>query len=167
MAMTIDAAFEAAKLKVGEVSRQEFGRISRKEFQRFAVAVDDLNPLYFSDEVANKVNRTGVVAPPLFLTSVMGWRSGPPNEQLKGDGTEGSETGGLSLGGLRLMGGGQDIEFHQEVRDNVEVISEASLDSVELKEGSSGRFLIIKILRRYFDRAGFELLTCRETFIAR
>ncbi len=153
--------------KVGEVHRQRLGRISAKEFQRFAYAIGDLNPHYVNGESPHTTDFPPIVAPPLFLSGVMGWSPGPPEEALRGDGTGLTETAGLPLAGLRLMGAGQDLLLREVIVDNMEIVVDVSVDDVELKRGRTGTLLILHILRRYFDGEGREVLTCRESFIAR
>ncbi len=166
--MTVfESAYERAKEIVGQVHRMDLGRMSRKEFQRFAYATGDLNPRYLDDEAARAVGLPEAVAPPLFLSGVMGWETGPAEEDLRPDGTGRSETAGLSLEGLRLMGAGQDLEFLHHVVDGTHVVADISLDDVQLKQGRTGPLLLVRILRRYFDGDGREVLTCRESFIAR
>ena len=160
-------AHELAKDIVGKEHTQELGRISQKDFQRFAYAIGDLNPRYLDEETARAAGLPSVVAPPLYLSGVMGWEPGPADEELRGDGTGRAETAGLPLEGLRLMGAGQEIEIHHPVVDGMEIVAHVSLASVELKDGRSGPLLLLQILRRYIDGEGREVLTCRESFIAR
>jgi hypothetical protein len=42
-----------------------------------------------------------------------------------------------------------------------------TLEDVRLKAGRSGPLLIYRLLRRYYDQDGQELLRCREHFIGR
>lgn len=166
--MTVfESAYERAKEIVGQVHQVDLGRMSRKEFQRFAYATGDLSPRYLDDEAARAVGLPEAVAPPLFLSGVMGWEPGPGEEDLRADGTGRTETAGLPLEGLRLMGAGQEIEIHHPVVEGMEIVAHVSLDGVELKQGRSGTLLLLQILRRYIDGEGREVLTCHESFIAR
>ena len=162
-----DVAFENAKAVVGQVHELPLGRISKKEFQRFAYATGDISPRYVDDEAARAEGFPEAVAPPLYLSGVMAWEAGPAEEDLRPDGTGRTETVGLPLEGLRLMGAGQEIELHHDVVDGMDILAHVSLDGVDLKEGRSGKLLLIRVLRRYVDGEGREVLTCRESFIAR
>src|SRR6476469_5502220 len=146
----LDDVCERVRDHVGKVIRDDLGVIAARDFQRFAVAVGDA---------------PGDVAPPLFLSSVLGWDAGPAADALTPDGT-GDEKAGLPLDGLRLMGAGQDLDFHHPVRDGVRVVRETSVEDVTLKQGGSGPFLIITMLRAFSDDAGIPLVTCRDTLIA-
>ncbi len=167
MSVSIPALYEEVRRGIGKIERFKLGIIGQREFQRFAIASDDLNPLYFDEEFAKAAGRAGISAPPLFLSSVMGWEAGPPQGSLRSDGTAGQEVALLPTEGLRLMGGGQELEFHRPVTDGTEVTMELATEGVELKEGRSGPFLVIKLRRRYLDHDEQALVTCRETFIAR
>ncbi|TQN43066.1 MaoC dehydratase-like protein [Blastococcus colisei] len=162
-----EQTYERAKAVVGQVHQLPLGRMSKKEFQRFAYACGDVSPRYVDDDAARAEGFPEAVAPPLFLSGVMGWEPGPAEEDLRPDGTGKSETVGLPLEGLRLMGAGQDIELHHDVVDGMDIVAHISLDGVDLKQGRSGTLLLVRVLRRYVDGEGREVLTCRESFIAR
>jgi hypothetical protein len=104
---------------------------------------------------------------PLFLSSVMGWHAGPDPGELCPDGTTEEFVPGLPLSGVRLMGAGQDLEFHEPVRVGADVTLETTLTDVELKSGRSGDLLLLHLTRRYTADDGTLLTTCLETFIAR
>jgi hypothetical protein len=106
-------------------------------------------------------------AHPLHVSSTMGWGSGPVESELRPDGSGIDETRGLPLEGVRLMGAGQELEFHARVRDGIAVVAHTSLAGVQLKAGRSGDLLIINVSRHFTDESGKQLVTCRETFIGR
>lgn len=110
---------------------------------------------------------TGDAFHPLFVTSVLEWGDGPMESDLMADGNSRGTFAGLDFGGLRMMGGGQDLEFHREITGEIELDMEVSLDSVDLKSGRSGEFIVARFLRRYLDEDDVLYTTCQETFIAR
>lgn len=167
MSTTFETAYASAQHVLGKVNVLDLGRVSRKDFQRFAFAIDDLNPRYLDENEARAHGFPDVVAPPIYLSGVMGWEPGPAEWELRPDGTGRTETAGLPLEGLRLMGAGQELEFHHPVTDGLHVKAHVSLDRAELKQGRSGQLLLLRILRRFVDGDGRELITCRESFIAR
>lgn len=167
MSVSIPAIYEKVKARIGKTERIKLGTIRERDFQRFAVAAGNLNPLFFDEAAAKAAGYSSIIAPPLFLSSVMGWEPGPPQEALRSDGTAGQEVAALPVEGLRLMGGGQDLEFHHPVTDGMQVTMELGPEGVELKEGRSGQFLVIRLTRRYRDQNKRLLVTCRESFIAR
>lgn len=165
--VSFEVAYEQARQLLGQVHRHYLGRIHRKDFQRFAVAVDDLNENYLNEVPAVREGRPGPVAPPLYLSSVMGWGFGPLMAELRRDGTVRREYLELPLDGFRLMGGGQDVEFLSDIVDGDEIFVDVSLEEVDLREGRSGSLLILKMRSHYSEADGRKLVTCRETFIAR
>ncbi|WP_158581449.1 FAS1-like dehydratase domain-containing protein [Actinomadura spongiicola] len=148
---TLEEVCEDVRKRIGTVTRDDLGPVSARDFQRFAVAAGE---------------PPGATAPPLFLSSVLGWGAGPTGDALSPDGT-GDETAGLPLDGLRLMGAGQDLDFHAPVRDGTRVVRETSVEDVTLKQGGSGPFLVITMLRMFADESGTPLVTCRDNLIAR
>lgn len=154
----LQSQYQWLQVEVGTTKSVELGPVTRHDFERFATAAG-LDPL------PNDADSS--IAPHLYLSSVMGWGSGPPEGHLGPDGTSASESRGFPLAGLRLMGAGQDLEFHTPVRDGMTVTETTLLDYVQLKEGRSGPFLTVQLVRRFFDQAGTLLVTCRETFIGR
>lgn len=162
-----DLVYAAAKDSIGDVKTYSLGRMSALQFQRFAVAAGDKSRCYFDDEHARLQGYPAAIAPPLFLSSVLGWEAGPDEDCLRPDGAGRQEIGSLPLAGLRLMGAGQELEFFQPIVEGCQVTEEVSVDTAELKQGKQGKFLIFTLLRRYFDESRGELLRCRESFIAR
>ncbi|NKQ55005.1 MaoC family dehydratase [Amycolatopsis sp. K13G38] len=155
----MDEHYERLRAEIGKEHSELIGPLSRRDMHRFAIASNA--PSLDGDESAS------ASAPPLFLSSVMGWGDGPPESELGADGAGLSETRGIPLEGVRLMGAGQTLQFHQPVVESTVVFSHASLADVQLKEGRSGKLLLMRILRRFTDEEGTALVTCEESFIAR
>ena len=65
----------------------------------------------------------------------MGWKAGPEASELYADGTADGFVPGLPLSGVRLMGAGQDLEFHEPPRVGADVTLETTVTDVELKKG--------------------------------
>ncbi|MDE0195330.1 MAG: MaoC family dehydratase N-terminal domain-containing protein [bacterium] len=148
----IPELYEQCLPLVGVSTTEHLGRIEPLAAQRFAVAAGALQ----SD------------APhPLLLSSVMGWHAGPDESELYPDGTAHGFVPGVPLEDVRLMGAGQDLEFHEQPRMGSEVTLETTVSDVQLKHGRSGDLLLIHLTRRYTAADGTLLTTCRETFIAR
>ena len=167
MSVSIPAVYEKVKHQIGKTERGKARHHPRARFPTLRGRGGNLNPLFFDGAAAKAAGYSAIIAPPLYLSSVMGWEAGPPGEALRSDGTGGQEAAALPVEGLRLMGGGQDLEFHHPVTDGMEVTMELGPESVELKEGRSGQFLVIRLTRRYRDQNERLLVTCRESFIAR
>jgi acyl dehydratase len=141
------------------------GEITALMFQRYAIAVGDLNPVYFDDSAARAAGYPGIVAPPNFLTSVLGWEAGPPEDELLEDGTS-SKILVPEIEGLRLMGGGHELTIGQPVRPGDIVTARRKLVDLYQREAKFGllTFAISDIV--YTNQRGEHLVTCRETVIA-
>jgi acyl dehydratase len=160
-------AYERVKERIGAVDRVALGRVSRLEFQRLAVACGDDNPLYFDDEFSRTAGYESIIAPPLYLSSQMDFGPGAPEETLRSDGTTGKESISLPIEGLRIMGAGQQIEFHRPLYEGTEAVMEVRVEAAEFKEGRSGEFIVVRLLRKYMDSENNPLLTCVENFVVR
>lgn len=144
----IAIAAERLAAETGVTRRRDLGTLAARDLERFAVVA-------------------GAPVAQLYLSSVMGWSAGPPESGLRPDGTGLDETRGLPLDGLRLMGAGQELEFHRPVRAGDRVVEHTTLLGVRRRSGRSGDQLLLTLRRRFTDDADRPLVTCRETFVAR
>lgn len=158
---------EQLRALVGRSGPTTHGRVERRDCVRFALAVDDPDPVYRDDDAARAAGYPAAIAPPLFVSSVQEWGAGLPSRELRHDGTGSERTGWLPLDGLRLMGGGQDLEFHRPVVTGTGVTITTRLDDVQLKHGRSGPLIVMTLTTVYRDEDGEPLVTCRETPLAR
>ena len=148
----IPELYEQCRPLVGVSTTEHLGLIESLAAQRFAVAAGA---------------KPSEDPHPLFLSSVMGWQAGPDESDLYPDGTAHGFVPGVPLSDVRLMGAGQDLEFHEPPQVGSDVTLETTVTDVELKKGRSGDLLFIHLRRRYTSADGTLLTTCRETFIAR
>jgi acyl dehydratase len=158
-----------ASLRSLEGREQELviGPVRELEFRRFALASGEADPRYLDADAARALGYPGIIAPPGYLSAVMGWQAGPPAEQLRPDGTSGAEIADLPLEGLRVMGGGQELELGLPVVDGTHVTMRTAVESVKFKQGRSGELIIVTVTRTFVDADGALLVRCRESFIAR
>ena len=164
--MDVQAIYEAMRKHIGRSSQRDIGQLRSIDMQRFAVAVGDELPVTMSAAVAAAAGLPDVAAPPLFLSTVMGWDAGPPESGLLADGVIPGGLADLPVGGLRLMGGGQSLEFLQPVVAGTPIVVETRVKDVQLKGGRSGPLILIQIERLFFGD-GELLQRCVETFIGR
>ena len=167
MSVSFPEIYQQVKAQLGKTRRIPIGVINRRDFERFAAAVDDPNQLFFDDAFARAHGYSGAIAPPLYLSSVLGWESGPPQDSLRPDGIPSHDAMAVPVGDLRLMGGGQELEFHRPVTAAIEVVIEFSVINVELKQGRSGPLLVVQLQKKFLTSDDAPLVTCRENFIAR
>jgi hypothetical protein len=156
----VEEAYEELVALVGASGPPVHGTVLARDIQRFALASGDAAP-----EKSRADGR--LLAPPLMLSSTIEWGAGLPLEELHVDGTGLGLERWLPLTGLRLMGGGQDLIFHTEVLSDESFTAVPKLEHVELKDGGSGPLLLATIMTVFRGADGAELVTCRETLIAR
>lgn len=149
--MDVAAVHRAARARLGQTNRRDLGVVSATDVARFATAIG-VDP--------------GEDVPPLYLTSVLGWTAGPPEDDLPPDGALPDQLAGLDTGAVRLMGAGQNIEFLATVEVGMTVTEQTTIESAELKHGRSGDLTVVEVARE-LTTEDTTLLRCVETFIVR
>jgi acyl dehydratase len=159
---------EAAQALIGQMTETYLGEISVRDCQRYAIAVGDLNPLYFDEEYARASAYGGLIAPPNMLTAIRGWGAGAREYELAADGVVDLPEEKLPIRLKRRMAGGQDLQLHAAVRPGDCITRRGGIVSVEEHEGrSSGSFVIMVREDRYYNDRDELLVTCRETVLVR
>ncbi|GAY11961.1 MaoC family dehydratase N-terminal domain-containing protein [Pseudonocardia sp. N23] len=168
MTALIDEAYERARAGVGKVQEIPLGVLAERDVQRFSLVVGHADGPYQDRAAAADLGHDGLLAAPLYLTAVLGWETGPAEDDLLADGNSTTPLGDVDVAGLRLMGGGQDLTFHEPVVAGLDVVMHAEVTAVTRKEGRSGPLLVIEVHRRYVDATDGRLLVeCHESFLAR
>ncbi|WP_105035516.1 FAS1-like dehydratase domain-containing protein [Cryobacterium aureum] len=144
--------------QIGAQDRHHLGTISDRDAARFHLTIQGAVP---------GPDREQAGTHPLMPSAVLAWGDGPPEDELIADGNVKDIFGGVELGGLRLMGGGQDLVFHQPVAPGTELWMDVQVEDIQLKQGRSGEFITLRLLREFRDAAGTTYTTCHETFLAR
>jgi hydroxyacyl-ACP dehydratase HTD2-like protein with hotdog domain len=152
----ISSLYELLREKIGASGPELRARVDRRDFERFEVATGVESP-----------DGEPAVAPPLFVSAIQDWGAGPALGGLRADGTGADRTSFLPLEGYRLMGGGQELEFHAPVIDGTELRIRSTLEDVVLKHGRSGDLTILTLKTVYTDEQGLALVTCRDTTLVR
>ena len=151
------------------IGRQEtfsLGPISTLWAQRYAMAVDDLDPLYFDEDFARSQGHPGLVAPPNYLATLRGPQiAGPPEGELLSDGM--SPSARPPLDNLMGMGGGQKLILHRPAYCGEVITGRRTLTGVREKQGRSGPLVIIEDQIVYSTQAGEPVLTLCNTLLCR
>ena len=152
---------------VGQETGRQTGLVYKKEFQRWAAAVNDLNPLYFDEEFAKANGYSDVVMPPLFLSQVM--QGVTRLENLRPDGIPGGRGRGsdIPLRAQRRMAGGEETEYEAPIYPGDLLSSVSRLASLEEKEGRSGPFVLVTRETVYTNQDGVVVARGRGSTIAR
>jgi hypothetical protein len=160
-------AYEQLLRMVGRRGPAIRAKLTRRDITRFATASGETSEIYHKVEAARAAGYSDLPCPPVMLSAVIEWGAGPPLAELREDGSGVGRERWLPLDGLRLMGGGQDLQFHAPAVAGTEVIAQPMLESVDFKEGHGGELLLMVIATQYWSGAGEQLVSCRETLIAR
>jgi acyl dehydratase len=158
---------DEARALIGKETETFLGEISLRDCQRYAMAVGDLNPLYFDEDYARNSAYKGLIAPPNMLTAVRAWGAGAPESELAPDGVVDLPEEKLPIRLSRRMAGGQDLQFHAPVRPGDRITRRGGIVSLEEHSGRSGSFVVMVREDRYFNERDELLVTCRETVLVR
>ena len=151
---------------VGKVSTFRVGVIDPLWTQRYAIAIDDLDPVYFDDEAARERGLKGMIAPPNYLATIRAEPSaGPAQGELLADGM--SPDSRPDVPGLQIMGGGQSLQFHEPVYCAEKVFGEKKISSITRREGKSGPLIIVEEEIIYRNDQGTKLMTLLNRSIYR
>ncbi len=141
------------------------GVITAAAAQRFALAADDLNPLYFEESAARAAGYRTTLIPPVFLA----WSLNPPRpvSQVREDGLYRGEGKRVSLNVKRVMFGGEEWEFLAPLYAGDTYTSETRLKSLEEKSGGSGPFVLQMTETTYTNQDGTVVARAVGRSIAR
>ncbi|MGE0680608.1 MAG: MaoC family dehydratase N-terminal domain-containing protein [Candidatus Binatia bacterium] len=126
---------------------------TKLDIRRFAVATDDVNPLYLDEEYAKNSGHGGIIAPPLFYMAPL--TNPVPESELRPD--------GLPYEGkfpipptplLRLMDGGTEIEFFAPIRAGDTLTGRCKILDIYQKEGRTGPLIFVERESRYTNQKG-------------
>jgi len=158
------------KKYIGQETAKHTGEpVLARDIRRYALAIDDLNPIYFDEDVAKKGRHGGLTAPPGYVS----WAVGVPGSEkaAKDLGEDGLATfvgvpdvpDAWSLGWVR---GGEEIEFFKPVYVNDRVTVYGKIVDMNEKDGKSGTLIFVTSEFVYTNQKGDVLAKHRITMIA-
>jgi acyl dehydratase len=156
-----------ARALIGSETVAHLGELTLRDSQRYALAVGDLNPLYFDEEYARRSAYGGLIAPPNMLTAVRSWGAGAREDELAADGVVNLPEEKLPVRLQRRMAGGQELTLHAPVRPGDRITRRGAIVSMEERSGRTGAFVVMVREDRYYNERGQLLVTCRETVLVR
>jgi acyl dehydratase len=163
-----DAVLEGLRQEIGVEHAEDLGEVSGILIKRYAAAVGEQSPLYTDSDYARARGYADVIAPPNFLTAVINWNPGAPYENLREDGTEAdTHLPGVPAKGVRIMGGGEEMEFLAPVVAGTVVKRTTVLLDVTERESKGGRMLVTRYQDSYTDPSGLRLLQSVRTVLLR
>ena len=164
--MTTPLIPDETRAMVGQLlSEPVTGLISAAAAQRFALAADDLNLLYFDEAAAKEAGYRTTLIPPVFLA----WSLNPPRpiSQVREDGLYRGEGKRVALNVKRVMFGGEEWEFLAPLYAGDTYTSETRLKSLDEKSGGSGPFVLQMTETTYTNQDGVVVARATGRSIAR
>ena len=156
---------DEARAAIGSLLHEPLqAEITARDAQRYAHAVDDLNPVYFDEEAARAAGYRTLVVPPTFVShAVVPTR---PLSDLREDGLFRSGHN-LGLRVQRVMAGGDEWDFLAPVHVGDVITAEARLHDLEEREGRTGPFVKTVVEVTYTNQDGEVVARLRQVGIAR
>lgn len=140
--------------------------VSQLDVKRFAVATDDLNPLYLDEEKATQSVYGGLIAPPLFYMAPL--TEPKPESELRPDGLPYEGKFPIPPTPLpRLMDGGTEIEFFQPIRVGDVLTGRSKIVDLYQKEGRSGPLIFVVRETSFTNQHGVLVLIEKGASILR
>lgn len=140
--------------------------VTKLDIKRFAVATDDLNPLYFDEERAKLSPYGGIIAPPLFYMAPL--TNPVPESELRPDGLPYEGKFPIPPTPLpRLMDGGTEIEFFTPIRAGDTITGRCKITDIYQKEGRTGPLIFVVRECRYTNQKGELVLVEKGASILR
>jgi acyl dehydratase len=140
--------------------------VTQRDVRRFAVATDDLNPLYLDEDYAKQSRYGGLIAPPLFYMAPL--TDPVPEEKLRPDGLPYEGKFPIPPTPLpRLMDGGTEIEFFVPIRVGDTLTGRSKITNIYQKEGRTGSLIFVVRETTYTNQRGEVVLIEKGASILR
>jgi acyl dehydratase len=139
-----------------------------RDVRRYALAIDDPNPVYRDPAVARKGKHGGLIGPLFYVT----WAVGVPGSEksTKELGEDGLATFvGIpeipNVWDLGWVRGGEELEFFRPVHVDDRVTVSGKVVDMKEKDGKSGTLILVTSEFIYTNQDGKKLATHRLTMI--
>ncbi len=139
-----------------------------RDVRRYALAIEDLDPVYRDPEAARRSRYGGLVAPLFYVT----WAVGVPGAE-KATGELGEDGLATFIGipeipnvwDLGWVRGGEELEFFERVRVGDRVTVNGKILDLTEKDGKSGKLVFVTSEFVYTNQDGATLARHRLTMI--
>ena len=147
---------------IGKSSDSQIFEVEKGSAKRYAVAVDDLNPMYLDEDQARCSRYGTIVAPPGFF----GWPVKQPSPRLPQIITE--VLAALKEAGFpNILDGGSEFEFFLPVRVGDTLVCTRTIANLSSREGSGGRQMaFLAVNNSYVNQDGNIVANVLQTLIA-
>lgn len=135
--------------------------IGRATIRKFALAVGDLNPIYWDEKAAQKSRYKEIIAPPTMIFELT---HNLADEISKEDGGYMDKVT-LPAPFTRIVRGGNEYEFLQPVRPTDKVTVSRKVTKVHEKVGKSGPIIFVDVVLEYANQHGDLLGINKETYL--
>lgn len=161
MRTSLETAHERVSAAIGTREHRDLGSIRPDEAVAFARACAEDDPRYLEPE------RPDFAVHPLYVPSLLRGPRGARDDEYRPDGMFADEVPGTAGLDVRLMAGGQDIDFHRAPPLGERIDVDRTVDRVEWKGRGDSRFLLITVVKTYRASGLGALATVTERFIVR
>ncbi|GAA3942446.1 hypothetical protein GCM10023085_25310 [Actinomadura viridis] len=159
---------DSIRTSIGSETTHSLGPVTALMIRRYARAIGESNPLYYDTEFARSRGHAEIVAPPNLVTAITSWDEGPAADDLRTDGTPKTlQLEGLPTSGVRVMGGGEDMEFHAPITAGTAVMERSTMIDAELLQGRKGPFIVVRYRHEFVDDEGVPLVTSTRKVLLR
>ncbi|WP_280435522.1 hypothetical protein [Nocardia carnea] len=157
----LETVHARATALLGAVAKRELGRVRAAEAIAFARACGEDDTRYLDPR------HPAFAVHPLYLPSRLRGPEGARDEEYRPDGMFADEVPGTAGLAVRLMAGGQRIDFRRATPlcENIEV--RRIVERVDWKGRGSTRFVLITVGKAYYAATAGHLLSVTEGFIVR
>ena len=155
--------FEEVKAQfLGKAAEPEVYEVEKGSAKRYAMAVDDLNPLYLDEESARSSQYGTILAPPGFF----GWPVKQPSPRFPQIMMDLMET--LKEAGFPdVLDGGSEFDFTLPVRSGDTLICSRTVSNMFSRGGTGGRQMAFYVIEStYVNQNGDTAAKVRQTLIA-
>ena len=140
--------------------------VTTLDVKRFAVATDDLNPLYLDEGKASRSRYGGLIAPPLFYMAPL--TNPVPENELRADGLPYEGKFPIPPTPLpRLMDGGTEIEFFVPIRVGDTLTGRCKITDIYQKDGRTGPLIFVMRETSFTNQKGELVLVEKGAAILR
>ncbi|WP_072803194.1 FAS1-like dehydratase domain-containing protein [Rhodococcoides yunnanense] len=161
MRSDLDTAESNAKKVLGETQTRSLGQLRAAEAIAFARACAETDPRYLD------ADRADFTVHPMYLPSILRGPEGGRDDEYRPDGMFADEVPGTTGLDVRLMAGGQSLDFVAVPTAGDVITVERTMATVERKGKPGAEFLLLVMSKVYSSSTSGPLAHVRETFIVR
>lgn len=161
MTADLETVHARATALLGAVEKRQLGRVRAAAAIAFARACGEDDTRYLDPQ------HPAFAVHPLYLPSTLRGPEGARDQEYRSDGMFADEVPGTAGLAVRLMAGGQSIDFRRATPLDEEIEVRRTVERVEWNGRGSSRFVLITVGKAYHAAAAGHLVSVTEGFIVR